>query len=202
MSHNHINWFLFSEEMRARFLFVKCKQPEIELQDLNLSSVLMKLKRSILTLSLKCSFKWGYFTLFSSFFSFFSSSLFLFFPSPIKKSSPKTFFFFSRKSWPLPELSNLASLLSFFVDVFLSTSTYVEAILFKWKMGTQKSEVLSTDTVCSVTLLVYDFTEYMGFQSQRCRFCSYAIGICKLDELLAIDAFNMKQVLFMTILSF
>lgn len=69
-------------------------------------------------------------------------------------------------------------------------------------MGTQKSEVLSTDTVCSVTLLVYDFTEYMGFQSQRYRFCSYAIGICKLDELLAIDAFNMKQVLFMTILSF
>lgn len=134
MSHNHINWFLFSEEMRARFLFVQRKQPEIELQDLNLSSVLMKLKRSILTLSLKCSFKWGYFTLFSSSFSFFLFSFPLFFPSN-KEVQPQNFFFF-QKSWPLPELSNLASLLSFFVVVLLSRSTYVEAILLKWKMGT------------------------------------------------------------------
>lgn len=63
-------------------------------------------------------------------------------------------------------------------------------------MGTWKSKVLSTDSICLVILLVYDFMEYMGFQSQRYRFCSYAVGISKLGELLAMDAFNTEQVLF------
>lgn len=40
-----------------------------------------------------------------------------------------------------------------------------------------KMTVFSSDMVCSVTLLVYDFTERVGFQSQSHRFCSSAAGI-------------------------
>lgn len=40
-----------------------------------------------------------------------------------------------------------------------------------------KMTVFSSDMVCSVTLLVYDFTEHVGFQSQSHRFCSSAAGI-------------------------
>lgn len=46
-------------------------------------------------------------------------------------------------------------------------------------MGTfkEKNKVLSSDVICLVTLLGYDFTEYVGFQSQKHRFCSYAVDI-------------------------
>lgn len=164
MSHNHINWFLFSEEMRARFLFVQRKQPEIELQDLNLSSVLMKLERSILTTSLKCSFKWGYFTLFSSsfyFFLFFFSSFFLF----NKEDQTQNFVvvFFSQESWPLPELSNLATLLSmgFFLVVFflllLSRSTYVEEIHSLLKITKVKNGNMEKQSAFHWQYLLSDF---------------------------------------------
>lgn len=58
-------------------------------------------------------------------------------------------------------------------------------------MGTYKenTKVLSSDMICSVTLLVYGFTEYMRFQSQKHRFCSYAVGIWKLCKLFAVAAF-------------
>lgn len=47
------------------------------------------------------------------------------------------------------------------------------------KMGTSKEKirVFSSGVVCSVTLLLYDFTERVGFQSQRHRLCSSAAGI-------------------------
>lgn len=61
-------------------------------------------------------------------------------------------------------------------------------------MGTfkEKNKVLSSDVICLVTLLGYDFTEYVGFQSQKHRFCSYAVDIWKLFAIAFIEDYFLS----------